>query len=322
MKGGEIRAKGGENRAKGGENRVKGGENRANGGFILIYKPTFPRFSLFMSKLELQKPRNSIEISNTITATQRKAFNCLMLQSILTPKPRGQKYHTISIKELCHLTGYRQKDLLYLDKQLEEMQTTLIRWSGADGKKWGRVQFLGHVEYDENTGILEYSFSEKLSDMVKENKLFNQLDVGSMRELTSKHSLALYEMCAGYRETETYKNGTGWWHLDDVKHLLCGDSKAYPQFKDFNRDVLKPAIKEVNEHTDITIEMETQKQMRRIAALRFNVKSKLDHSACALEKPKSINTPKFGENIDAKQKASEEEFESPEDMVAFFKNLK
>ena len=165
------------------------------------------------------------------------------------------------------------------------MQTTLIRWAGTNGKKWGRVQFLGHVEYDEDTGILEYSFSEKLIELVRSNNLYNQLDFSSMRELSSKHSLALYEMCSGYRETESFKGGTGWKMLSDVKQLLCGDPESHPQFKTFNRDVLKPAIKEINENTDIHVEMTTRKLGRKIAALSFSVKSKADYTAELLPRP-------------------------------------
>ena len=116
-----------------------------------------------------------------------------------------------------------------MDKQLEEMQTTLIQWSN-ESKSKGRVQFLGHIEYNLETGILEYSFSEKLVELVKQNKLYNSLDFGAMREIKSKHALALYEMCAGYREKETYTNGTPWVHLDDLKVLLCGTDQIYPLF--------------------------------------------------------------------------------------------
>ena len=236
-----------------------------------------------MEKLEVAKPRKSVEVVNSISLVQRKAFNCLIMKSMLTPKPKGQKYHSISIQELCHLTGYRQKDFVYLDAQLREMQTTLIEWSDASRK--GRVGFLGHVEYDTETGMLEYSFHEKMLDLIRQKKLFNKLDVGSMRELTSKYSIALYEFCSGYRETATFKEGTGWRVLEDMKLLLCGDAEVYPQFKEFNKFVLKPSIKEVNEQTDIEIEMETQKRGRSICAVRFWVKSNEGYEDILLEKP-------------------------------------
>lgn len=241
-----------------------------------------------MEKLEVAKPRKSVEVVNSISLVQRKAFNCLIMKSMLTPRPKGQKYHSISIHDLCHLTGYRQKDFLYLDAQLREMQTTLIEW--ADNSKKGRVGFLGHVEYDTETGMLEYSFHDKMLDLIKEKKLFNKLDMGSMRELGSRHSIALYEFCSGYRETATFKEGTGWRTLDDMKLLLCGEIyKAHNQFKIFNRDVLKPAIKEVNEETDIEIEMETKKRGRSIYAIRFFVKGNELHEDILLEKPQETD---------------------------------
>ena len=239
-----------------------------------------------LSALEINKPRCTIEIANTVTLVQRKAFNCLMLQRLLIPKKKGEKYNTISIKELCHLTGYRQKDFLYLDRQLEEMQTTLIQWSN-ESKSKGRVQFLGHVEYNLETGILEYSFSEKLVDLVKANKLYNCLDFGAMREIQSKHALALYELCAGYREKETYTDGSPWFHLDDLKVLLCGTDQIYPLFKDFNKRVLKQAIKEINSVTDINIVMGTRKLGRKVNAVKFHVWNKEDYDRRLLEKPRS-----------------------------------
>ena len=275
-----------------------------------------------MEKLDLKKPREYVEISNTMSVVQRKAFNALMMQAILIPKRKGQRYHQIDIKELCHLTGYRQKDFIYLDKQLEEMQQTLISWSNSSGTKRGRVQFLGHVWYDLDTGILEFSFSEKLVDLVKKNRIFNRLDMGSMKTLVSKYSVALYELCAGYRETQDYENGTGWRHLEDMKVFLCGDSNAYPEFKIFNRDVLKVAIKEVNEKTDIKVTLETRRHGRQVSALRFIVEKNEGYEDIKLKRPKRIEVPQFGSNIDAKQKASEEFYDSPEEMVDFFNNYK
>lgn len=270
-----------------------------------------------MEKLELPKPRGTVEISNNINLVQRKAFNCLMLQTILTPKPKGQKYHSITIKELCHLTGYKQNDWLYLDKQLEEMQKTLLQW--REDSKRGRVQFLGHVEYYPKTGILEYSFSERLIDLVKENKIFHRLDFSSMRELTSKHALALYENCAGFRETKTYQNGTGWRALSAWKLLLCGEEEAYPEFKIFHRDVLKPAIKEVNEHTDIHIKMKTKKLGRKVEFLHFDVKTKDDYEAELLTRPSS---PTMGAKTKTKtvEVEPQSDFNSTEEMLDFWKN--
>ena len=280
-----------------------------------------------LSPLEINKPRCTVEIANTVTLVQRKAFNCLMLQRLLVPKKKGEKYNTINIKELCHLTGYRQKDFLYLDKQLEEMQTTLIRWSD-ESKRHGRVQFLGHVEYNMETGILEYSFSEKLVDLVKANKLYNCLDFGAMREIQSTHALALYEMCAGYREKETYTDGTPWWHLDDLKVLLCGEDSVYPQFKIFNRDVLKPAIAEVNKVTDINIVMGTRKLGRKVNAVKFHVWSKEDYDKRLLEKPRSAvsrqhqsqeEEPELELNLEQDEPASAEDMSAMQDWIGGLK---
>lgn len=46
----------------------------------------------------------------------------------------------------------------------------------------------------------------------------------------------------------------------------------YEQFKDLNKWVIKPAIKELNQRSDLTIKFETIKKGRSVKALSFEFK--------------------------------------------------
>ena len=49
------------------------------------------------------------------------------------------------------------------------------------------------------------------------------------------------------------------------------EKDEYPEFKVFNRDLIKPAIKEINELTNFFIEVEQKRQGRPIAFLKFRI---------------------------------------------------
>ena len=81
--------------------------------------------------------------------------------------------------------------------------------------------------------------------------------------------LALYENCLRYRRVGT----TGWIPLDNLKRLLgIGETDAYYQdFRKFNDKVIKPAARQVNETSDLVLEVEYQRDRRKINAVRFQV---------------------------------------------------
>ena len=60
-------------------------------------------------------------------------------------------------------------------------------------------------------------------------------------------------------------------YLSDFKSAL-GISDKYSHFKDLNKWVIKPAIKELNQRTDLVIKFETIKKGRSVAALSFEFK--------------------------------------------------
>jgi plasmid replication initiation protein len=92
---------------------------------------------------------------------------------------------------------------------------------------------------------------------------FTQYKLKSVASLQSAHSIRLYEVLMRFQST-----GTRTISVDDLKDCL-GLGDAYPDFKIFNRAVLKPSLKEINTHSDIRARVETLKTGRKITALKF-----------------------------------------------------
>jgi hypothetical protein len=90
--------------------------------------------------------------------------------------------------------------------------------------------------------------------------------------LRSGSALALYEVCRRYATNPskvTMTEGVEHWH-----GVLTGNPVNYGaevSYKYFKRDVIKPAIAEVNALTDIRVELIEHKNGRRIESLQFRV---------------------------------------------------
>ena len=60
-------------------------------------------------------------------------------------------------------------------------------------------------------------------------------------------------------------------HLKSSRELMGLEKDEYPIFKELNRNVIKPAIKEINDLTDYHVEIEQKRLGRRIAELKFRI---------------------------------------------------
>jgi plasmid replication initiation protein len=95
---------------------------------------------------------------------------------------------------------------------------------------------------------------------------FTTYKLRHIAELQSGHSIRLYELLMRFNST-----GERVIHLSDFKSAL-GLSDKYSQFKELNKFVIKPAVAELNQRSDLVIKYETIKKGRSVAALSFEFK--------------------------------------------------
>ena len=85
--------------------------------------------------------------------------------------------------------------------------------------------------------------------------------------LRSQYSIRLYTMLKA--------NPFGWTvKVEELREKLCATSATYDEFKRFNNMVLKKAVDEINEITDIDVKAENVKQGRSVVAIKFSVQQK------------------------------------------------
>lgn len=117
-------------------------------------------------------------------------------------------------------------------------------------------------------GILEYSFSDHMAEILHEPEQYIWLSLNAQNKFDSKYELNLFENCVRYIQVGT----TGFKPIEDWRALLGANEEYYDDFKNFNRKVLKRAAKGVNDKSGILVTAELQREKRKVTRLKFDIK--------------------------------------------------
>ena len=97
---------------------------------------------------------------------------------------------------------------------------------------------------------------------------FTPYQLKNIAYFNSVHAIRIYELCMQYKMLGERKIS-----IDDLKKWLQIENR-YSAFFDFKKRVLTPAINEINEKSDLLVEVEQIKQGRSIIALKFIITPK------------------------------------------------
>jgi hypothetical protein len=210
----------------------------------------------------------AIHVSGKLTLLQRKLSNVLLLNAYDTLT--SQSHHQIDARTLSLMIGYNSNDLQTLKQSLRGLAETVAEWDmlDAEGKQeWGVSSLLSYAKL--KGGVCEYAYSPALAEKLHDPKVFALINLNIQRRFTSGHALALYENC--YRFVRT--GSTGWWTMDLFRRLMGLEGSAYYEsYKHLNAKVIKPAVAEVNQTSNIVITPEIRKRGRTVSELRFLIK--------------------------------------------------
>ena len=102
-------------------------------------------------------------------------------------------------------------------------------------------------------------------------RIYAKLNLRLQNRFKNQYALVLWEVCFDYFDTDRNQGETPFIPLATFKDVIGLEPDEYPVFGFLNRDVIKPAIKEINNLTDFHVEVEQKRRGRRIAELKFRI---------------------------------------------------
>ena len=243
--------------------------------------------------------------------TSKDKFNILELE-------------TVDFMELLNTTVLRYTEIRELVAGLMSKQVRIETDEMDLVANW-----VSSIKYIKNSGIIELEFSENLIPyMLQLKERFTRYQLKNILYLRSKHSIRIYELLKQYQ-----KIGHRSFTIEELKKLLMIEGR-YKQFRDFNKSVLKLTQDEINELTDINIDIEHVKRGRKVVGVKYIIQSKDDNSYITYLN-ENYNIKEFreksglsGENFDSKQiielytiacEKLGDEFETADDLFEYIR---
>lgn len=176
---------------------------------------------------------------------------------------------------LTDLMGYLDtKHYAEVQDVFRSLASTAVEWNEwrGDTESWGVAALLAQAEVVKYpTHIdLKIQLPRRLEEGIRARQAFSELNLMMVRRMRTTPAVMLYRLCAYYATNPSRLTNraapTEWYSKITGKPL----TESF-QVKVFNRDVLQPAIAEVNAVTDVHVELITHRRGRRIEEMQFKV---------------------------------------------------
>ena len=242
-----------------------------------------------MSDLIIRKAHPIIEAGYKLSLAEQRIVLLSLAQ--LDNRDITQSKITLFAKDYSEKFNVSEKvayrDLLNASKRLYdrsiilkgEDETTEFRWIES------------RTKYHSGEGKISFEFSRRvlpyLFDLDKRLG-YTQYHLLSVSGFSSTYSIRLYELC---KKIQGMINQVI--EVNELRRILMLEDK-YLQYRVFNKFVLKVAITEINEKSDLLIEVEPIKRGRSITALKFDIETKKNSIKSERKRPKFPHKNKYG----------------------------
>ena len=243
----------------------------------------------------LRKHVNAIALMPTkdggkITAFSRTLFNVLLYRA----QQMGDiPEYSARMHEVVADTEFDSNNTDHIKKTLKTLMKTIVEWqspTSGEIEEWDACVMLSgaNIKKNRRTGAVElrWRYDSKIKAELLNPGRYAGLVLKSSIQLRSHPAKALYEICARYVDNpgrKTARQHWRWW-----RPVLCGQvfDEQKGEYRYFKRDVLLPAIAEINANTELEISKPLEYKERdnkTISDIQFEVKLKRPKALPAAE---------------------------------------
>jgi len=220
----------------------------------------------------LNKPHQVIHIEGKLDLIQHKCWNIFAVHALKNGLRDGKQRFEIAIPTLYKVLGYTGENNVYFKKILNDISKININGDlfDEDGRPfWISFNLLAQCIVKD--GICYYEYPSFVSDLLSKPKIYVKLLMKLQNQFNGSYALKLYEFLkTKYIEKQGWGT-SGELTLEAFRQLMGIADISYKQFKELKKWVIIPAIKEINEKTDLFVKLELVKNKQKVIALKFEI---------------------------------------------------
>lgn len=194
----------------------------------------------------------------------------------------SSQYYWVLYSDLVKDASFGSKDTEYFMACIDNLQSIAVK--ARTETDWISERLLGPTRLHKEKGTagrggrvwLGFKFDPGVEQQVLNPMPYTRLSLYYQTMLRTGPGLALYEMARKYATSPshlTIAERWEWWH-DYLTGQAIGAEPLNIEYKYFKRNVLKPAIDEVNTVTNVIVELKEIKNGRRVESLQFTASMK------------------------------------------------
>ena len=236
------------------------------------------------------KPVESIALRVTkgkATLLGRRFWNCLVKHA-QSQSPNADNMYEMPVALLKKLSGFDSKNMEVLATTLTELQTIAVNWGDSprnfnrESYRWESATLLSYASIRKKPGegpTLVFDFHPAVRPYILKPEVYSLISLEIQRRFRTVGGLVLYEIGERYLSSPNGLSArlhwTEWHHILTSRSRDAGGKGKAPEWKYFKRDVLDPAVREVNKEQDkFSIDYHVAKAGRFTTDLQFVVKAK------------------------------------------------
>lgn len=228
----------------------------------------------------IRKHVSIIHAYSLMSVLQRKIVNVFFYEAT-KKNNQPQQLNTVAVEcqmsfaALCKAIKFNSNNTHYLKEAIDGLASLTIEWNLLRDKVPTEISFLnlrilhGAPTFYQNR-TFTFSFHKVMFDLVDSPFIYGTLDVDLQADFESKYSHALYENSTRFVNLQKNKVVS----LDIFRKILGVHEDAYVPMREFTRNVITPAVEEVNDRAQFSVKLESIKIGRKIIGFEVAVKNK------------------------------------------------
>jgi hypothetical protein len=194
-----------------------------------------------------------------ITLLARRSFNVLLH---VAQRQSGKDIYSAPLSEIINLSRFDSNNYELLKKTLKQLMGTVVEWQSPTAGEfdvWEASTLLAGCKLIKNKKsgaiTIEWSYSPQIREQLMGPDRYARIALDVVTQLRSHAAMALYEICVRYIDNPSHltaRQHWRWW-----RPVLTGQqddpARKPPEYRYFKRDVLAPAIAEINALSDIEV---------------------------------------------------------------------
>lgn len=258
-------------------------------------------------KLQLSEAAQQQLVVKSNELIQKTRFNLslqeqkliLYIVSKIKPTDTDFEEYNIDVRDVCAIFGITDdtNNLDYLKKCLKALRDESFWIYFYERNVESLCSWINNVDIDYDNKKVSISLNNKLKPYLLQLKSnYTMYELSHTLTFKSKYSIRLYELLKSWSYKEQVEIT-----LEQLRFMLNAE-KLYPEFKEFKRNVLNIALREINANTDIYVDYEVIRKGRSVYALEFKIEKTVDefnqeaHTKATLKKLRSLDLEGVDEN--------------------------